>query len=111
MGGIVRSVDRDGYFMVRTGPSGPFSLADNDDQPVSQELINEVAEASALMASADNEFLIRMGVRRSLLPDIMYRRSADGSTRRCLTQDELQYYNLTPLVFRPTADEQKPSGE
>jgi hypothetical protein len=52
-----------------------------------------------LLASEDNDFLIRMGISRELLTQVMYRQSAvaDGqnrSTRRCLTRDELRRYNV-----------------
>jgi hypothetical protein len=40
-----------------------------------------------------------MGVSRKLLTDVMYKQSAvgaggDGSTRRCLTQEEAYEYNV-----------------
>ena len=62
-------------------------------------LIGEIEQGSALLASEDNDFLIRMGLSRSLLTEIMYRQSAvgaarDRSTRRCLTQQELRRYNV-----------------
>ena len=58
-------------------------------------LIGEIEQQSALLASEDNDFLIRMGVSRKLLTEVMYRQNAveeqgsDRSTRRCLTQDEV----------------------
>ena len=62
-------------------------------------LIGEIEQDSALLASEDNDFLIRMGVSRKLLTEVMYRQSAvstggSGSTRRCLTQDEVHRYNV-----------------
>ena len=63
-------------------------------------LIGEIEQDSALLASEDNDFLIRMGVSRKLLTDIMYRQKAvkeqggDGSTRRCLTQAEVFQYKV-----------------
>jgi hypothetical protein len=53
-----------------------------------------------LLASEDNDFLIRMGVSRKLLTDVMYQQKAvadgqgDKSTRRCLTQAEAMKYNV-----------------
>ena len=47
-----------------------------------------------MLASEDNDFLIRMGVSRKLLTEVMYQQKAvaagagDRSTRRCLTHDE-----------------------
>jgi hypothetical protein len=39
-------------------------------------LIGDIEQDSALLASEDNDFLIRMGVSRKLLTDIMYRQKA-----------------------------------
>ena len=36
-------------------------------------LIGEIEQESALLASEDNDFLIRMGVSRKLLTEVMYR--------------------------------------
>ena len=52
-----------------------------------------------MLASEDNDFLIRMGLSRDLLTDVMYRQSAvgDGSdhrTMRCLTLEEARLYNV-----------------
>jgi hypothetical protein len=57
-------------------------------------LIGEIEQASALLATEDNDFLIRMGVSRSLLSDVMYQVRAvptgrNTETRRCLTAKEL----------------------
>ena len=65
-----------------------------------RELIGDIEQDSALLASEDNDFLIRMGVSRKLLTDIMYKQSAvesagDGSTRRCLTLEEASLYKVT----------------
>ena len=43
-----------------------------------------------MLASEDNDFLIKMGVSRKLLTEVMYKQKAvaagdDKSTRRCLT--------------------------
>ena len=53
-----------------------------------------------MLASEDNDFLIRMGVSRKLLTEVMYQQKAvaagagDRSTRRCLTHDEAVKYNV-----------------
>ena len=39
-------------------------------------LIGDVEQDSALLASEDNDFLIRMGVSRKLLTDVMYQQKA-----------------------------------
>lgn len=63
------------------------------------ELISDVEREAALMATEDNDLLIRLDVSRDLLSDIMYRQNAvatdsDRSTRRCLTQKEALKYNV-----------------
>jgi len=103
MGGALRFVDPGGLFMVHM-----FTHTGNRDairQEVAQGeqntigLIGEIEQQSALLASEDNDFLIRMGLSRALLTEVMYRQSAvqdahNRSTRRCLTQDELVRYNV-----------------
>jgi hypothetical protein len=100
LGGITRSVDDGGYYMIQTPPL--VALTDADVAAAGSELVNEIAEESALMATDDNNYLIRMGVSRRLLSDIMYRRAEDGSRRRCLSREELEIYNVTPQVFVPS---------
>jgi hypothetical protein len=73
-------------------------LAKGTDQAIG--LIGEVEQDSALLASEDNDFLIRMGVSRKLLTEVMYQQKAvgddsgDKSTRRCLTVAEARKYNV-----------------
>ncbi|WP_373486623.1 hypothetical protein [Blastomonas sp.] len=105
MGGQLRVVERGGNFMVHM-----FTMT-NDRAAIDQsvalgteetvELIGAIEQESALLASEDNDFLIRMGVSRKLLTDIMYQTKAvegagpgDRSTRRCLTQAESLEYNV-----------------
>jgi hypothetical protein len=103
MGGLLRFVDDGGLFIVHM-----FTFT-SDRQTIRQQvargedntigLIGDIEQQSALLASEDNNFLIRMGISRDLLTQIMYRQSAvqDGqnrSTRRCLTQEELRRYNV-----------------
>ena len=103
MGGPIRAVDPGGLFIVHmfthTGDrqSIEAEVLRGTDNTVG--LIGEIEQDSALLASEDNDFLIRMGVSRKLLPEVMYRQSAvaaagDGSTRRCLTQDEIWKYHV-----------------
>ncbi len=103
MGGTARFVDEGGLFIVHmfthTGNREVIrqETARGEDSTVS--LIGEIEQQSALLASEDNDFLIRMGLSRTLLTEIMYRQSAVGdaqnrSTRRCLTQEEVRRYNV-----------------
>lgn len=103
MGGVARFVDPGGLFMVHmfthTGDRDVIrqEVAQGEDNTVS--LIGEIEQQSALLASEDNDFLIRMGVSRLLLTEVMYRTSAvqdanNRETRRCLTQEEVRRYNV-----------------
>jgi hypothetical protein len=103
MAGVERVVDPGGLFIVHmfthTGDRAAIrsEVARGEDNTVS--LIGEIEQQSALLASEDNDFLIRMGVSRLLLSEIMYRQSAvvdasNRSTRRCLTQQEVRRYNV-----------------
>ncbi|HEX2762259.1 MAG TPA: hypothetical protein VHM92_00235 [Allosphingosinicella sp.] len=104
MGGALRFVDEGGLFIVHM-----FTHA-SDREAISQQVagdadkaaavIGSVEQDSALLASEDNDFLIRMGLSRKLLTDVMYKQKAiaeqggDRSTRRCLTRDEAILYNV-----------------
>jgi hypothetical protein len=104
MGGITRAVDPGGLVVVQmftfTGNREVIRREIARGEEASADLIGEIALQSVRLASEDNEFLIRMGVSRSLLTEVMDRQSAvgegtDRSTRRCLTQAELARYNVT----------------
>lgn len=108
MGGGVRYVDEGGLFIVHmfthTGDREVIrsEVARGEESTVG--LIGEIEQQSALLASADNDFLIRMGISRDLLTEVMYRQSAvpDGanrSTRRCLTQAEVNRYNVATVPW------------
>jgi len=108
MGGVVRYVDQGGQFIVHmfthTGDREVIrsEVARGEESTVG--LIGEIEQQSALLASEDNNFLLRMGVRRELLTDIMYRQSAirdaqNRSTRRCLTQDEVNRYYVATVPW------------
>lgn len=103
MGGTARFVDPGGYFMVHMFThTGDRQLIRNevqagDDRAAS--LINEIEQQSALLASEDNDFLIRMGLSRTLLTEVMYQQRAvadanNRTTRRCLTPAENLRYNV-----------------
>lgn len=103
MGGFSRTVDEGGLVIMQM-----FTFTDDRQairQAVAQgpeataDLMGEIAVRSARVASEDNDYLIRMGVMRGLLTDIVYRQSAvsDGDhtpDRRCLTRAELRSYNV-----------------
>jgi hypothetical protein len=105
MGGPIRFVDSGGLFVVHM-----FTHLGDKDAVRSElkkgadntiGLIGDVEQDSALLASEDNDFLIRMGVSRKLLTEVMYQQKAvaggdeDKSTRRCLTTAETTKYNVS----------------
>ena len=104
MGGPIRFVDPQGHFVVHMfthlGDKDAVrsELSKGHDEAIG--LIGDVEQDSALLASEDNDFLIRMGVSRKLLTDVMYQQKAvasgpeDKSTRRCLTAAETVKYNV-----------------
>ena len=107
MGGDVRFVDPGGMFMVHmfthTGDRDMIDMSVQKGVEDTAELIGEIEQSSAMLASADNDFLIRMGISRKLLTDVMYRQQAvaskdNHSTRYCLSQDEVRKYNVVPVT-------------
>jgi hypothetical protein len=102
MGGIARYVDRGGLFIVHmfthTADRGAIEAEVLRGTDNTVGLIGDIEQDSALLASEDNDFLIRMGVSRKLLTEVMYQQKAvaeaGGSTRRCLTQEEAWKYNV-----------------
>jgi hypothetical protein len=111
MGGRGRIVDPGGLFIVHmfthTSDRGAIEAEVLRGTESTVGLIGDIEQDSALLASEDNDFLIRMGVSRKLLTEIMYRQKAvkeqsgDGSTRRCLTHDEVFQYKVANV--RPAA--------
>ncbi len=105
MGGDRRYVDADGVFMVHmfTHTRDRWIIDDAviDGSQATTELIASIEQSSALLATEDNDFLIRMGISRKLLTDIMYQQQAvssedDPSTRYCLNETEVREYNVMP---------------
>ena len=103
MGGDRRVVDPGGVFMVHmfthTGQRDVIQETIAEGTNATAGLIGEIEQSSALLASDDNDFLIRMGISRKLLTDVMYRQQAvksaeNPSTRYCLNQDEVRRYNV-----------------
>jgi hypothetical protein len=107
MGGAARMVDKDGVFAVHmfthTGDREAIKAEVGGGEEKALALIGSVEQESALLASEDNDFLIRMGVSRKLLTDVMYRQKAvkeqgaDRSTRRCLTHEEAWEYKVANI--------------
>jgi len=86
---------------VTQGQVGAPSLAAEEGTAETVRLIAEIEQSSALLATEDNDFLIRMGVSRKLLTEVMYKQQAVGtvenpSSRYCLSQDEVRKYNVMP---------------
>lgn len=103
MGGQPRVIDPGGLFIVhmftRTGDRQSIDMSVAMGTDATRELIGDIEQDAALLASEDNDFLIRMGVSRKLLTEVMYQQKAlanseDKSTRRCLTQAEVKAYNV-----------------
>jgi hypothetical protein len=104
MGGVARYVDEGGLFIVHMfthvadKEAVRSELSKGTDNAIG--MIGDVEQDSALLASEDNDFLIRMGVSRKLLTEVMYKQKAvadgqgDKSTRRCLTRAEAMKYNV-----------------
>jgi len=106
MGGDRRVVDNGGVFMVHmfthTGDRAAIDEVVIEGSKATTEYIASVEQSSALLASEDNDFLIRMGISRKLLTDVMYRQQAvksedNPSTRYCLSQTEVRAYNVMPI--------------
>ncbi len=106
MGGDRRYVDEGGVFMVHmfTHTNDRWMIDDAviDGSEATTELIAAIEQSSALLATEDNDFLIRMGISRKLLTEIMYQQQAigsgeDPSTRYCLSQEEVREYNVVPV--------------
>lgn len=103
MGGSIRHVDPGGVFMVHmfthTQDRSVVRESVMDGTDATTELIGAIEQSSALLASEDNDFLIRMGISRLLLTEVMYQvqavsTDADPSTRYCLSDEEVLEYNV-----------------
>jgi hypothetical protein len=103
MGGRTRIVEPGGQFVVHMFTHiGDREMVRSDikrNADAAVDMIGDIEQDSALLASDDNDFLIRMGVSRKLLTDVMYKQKAvangaNRSTRRCLTQKEVYTYNV-----------------
>ncbi|MGQ0558148.1 MAG: hypothetical protein ACT4OE_00955 [Sphingosinicella sp.] len=121
MGGDARFIDPGGLFIVHmfthTGDRDTIrsEVARGEENTIG--LIGDIEQQSALLASEDNDFLIRMGVSRRLLTEIMYRVRAvaeadNRETRRCLTLEETRRYNVTTQILaQETAENDSSAGK
>lgn len=108
MGGSLRVVEPGGQFVVHMFTH----VADREDvkDEIKQDLdgavdmIGEIEQSTAQQASEDNDFLIRMGISRKLLTEVMYQQKAvagsgpDRSTRRCLNAGEMSRYGVVNQI-------------
>lgn len=109
MGGRTRVMEPGGEFIVhmftRTGDREAIDQSVAMGSEATTELISEIEQDAAQLASEDNDFLIRMALSRELLRDIMYKQKAvkgsgpDKSTRRCLTLKEAAKYGVVNATF------------
>ena len=103
MGGVARTVEPEGSFMVHmftfTNDRGVIRYTVERGVDDTAALIGDVEQESALLASEDNDFLIRMGISRLLLTEVMYQQRAVASgdrpaQRYCLSLEEATRYNV-----------------
>lgn len=100
LGGVGRIVEPGGLYIVQM-----FTFTADREAvrevarggEASADLLRNFALQSARLSTEDNDYLIRMGVSRGLLTDIIYRQravpdAAGGPTWRCLTDAELHRY-------------------
>jgi hypothetical protein len=103
MGGVGRTIEPGAVFMVHmftfTNEAGAIRYATEQGTEATIQLVGDIEQESALLATEDNDFLLRMGVSRLLLTEVMYqqRAVASGSApaqRYCLTLEEATRYNV-----------------
>lgn len=117
MGGVVRFVDSGGLFIVHMFThTGNRSALQSSLSRDAAGTVGQIEQQSALLASEDNDFLIRMGISRDLLTQVMYRVNAVASgnnreTRRCLTQEEVNRYNVATVPWQGATVEQQPATD
>jgi hypothetical protein len=109
LGGPIRTIEPDGVYAVHmfsevTAQAFRPELDQAYRPGGMDQVLNDIAKVeqnSALTASRENDFIIRMGASRKLLSEAMYRQKStafggatDLSTIRCLQADELKRYNV-----------------
>jgi hypothetical protein len=101
MGGMIRNVEPGGVYMMQmftfTGDRETIHREFARGDQASADLLTDIARQSAQLATQDTDYLLRMGVSRALLTDIVYRQRAvsgpaGGPTWRCLADAELRRY-------------------
>ena len=105
LGGISRIVEPGGLYILQmftfTGDRETIRREFAHRDQTSANFLTDIARQSAELATEDNDYLMRVGVSRSLLTDIVYRQRAvptraGGPTWRCLTDAELRRYYVVP---------------
>lgn len=100
LGGPIRSIDDNGQYAVhmfsRTQADAESgwtarAIRERGAAGLTESLAN-YEETSAQLATDQNDFIIRMGVSRRLLSEVMYQQPAAGV--RCLTPGEMRLYNV-----------------
>ncbi len=100
LGGPLRSIDSGGQYAVHMFSAARADVESGRTERAIRERgaagltesITGYEEFSAQMATEQNDFLIRMGVSRRLLSEVMYQQPAAGI--RCLTPYEMRLYNV-----------------
>ncbi|MDP9103233.1 MAG: hypothetical protein M3N05_04400 [Pseudomonadota bacterium] len=108
LGGPVRTVNPGGVYAVHmfsklSAQKLQSQVNEARESRGMEKLLSELAEVeqnSAEVASDENDYMIRMGASRKLLTEIMYKQKSldvgagDRSTLRCLTEGEMEHYNV-----------------
>lgn len=99
LGGAIRGIDAGGQYGVHmftavtegSRPAWADYVRKRGDEGLFQA-IQSREQGSALVALEQADFIIRMGVSRKLLSEVMYPQAAAGF--RCLTREEMIRYNV-----------------
>ena len=102
MGGIARSLDEGGLFIVRRDP--PRDLT-NVPPAERRALSAALSQAAALMASEDINYPMRMGISRAFAANVLHVPAVNGVTRLCLSQEAMRRYNLVNNLSPPPVAE------
>lgn len=114
LGGVSRTVEPGGLYIMEmftfTGNREVIHREFARGDQASADLLTNIARQSAQLATEDTDYLLRMGVSRALLTDIVYRQRAvptatGGPTRRCLTEAELRRYFVVNEARRGSPEE------
>lgn len=95
-GGAIRTIAPRGVIAVHmatiAGGDNASIIEDRIDQQGVSAVIGDVEQNMAMLTADDVDVLIRMGISRNLLTEVMYQQSASGI--RCLTRAEMRRYNV-----------------